>query len=347
MTGLMAYSGITTKIRAMQKNLLTDAQFREITSLPDVPSIVSWLKKVPSYADVLSHLDENNLHRGQIEFEIGNATYSDFASIYQFANGAQRKFLREYGRRFEVKLLKRCMNAAINGSQMTPDIKVYKDFFDHYTELDLDALYEAKDIRAVIDALKGTHYYEPLNRISQNPGMTLFDYETALDQYYFAQIWDDRGGMKTKLNTSIITKIFGTKIDMLNLIWINRARNHYHMSAADMYAMLIPISYKLKKEEVQALVEADSSDAYESALKKTYFGRVYKNYMAPENLGSEYNYVLRHILNKLSREDPYSVATLHNYLYLKEHEIARLTIAVECVRYGMPSDEAMKLILAL
>ena len=110
MKGLMAYSGITTKIRAMQKNLLTESQFREITSLPDVHSIAAWLKKVPSYADVLSHLDENNLHRGQIEFEIGNATYSDFASIYRFANGAQRNFLREYGRRFEVKLLKRCMS---------------------------------------------------------------------------------------------------------------------------------------------------------------------------------------------------------------------------------------------
>jgi V/A-type H+-transporting ATPase subunit C len=347
MKGLMAYSGITTKIRAMQKNLLTESQFREITSLPDVHSIAAWLKKVPSYADVLSHLDENNLHRGQIEFEIGNATYSDFASIYRFANGAQRNFLREYGRRFEVKLLKRCMNAAINGTQMNENIKLYRDFFDYYTELDLEKLYETRSMKEVIEALKDTHYYEPMNRISQNPGVTLFDYETALDQFYFSQIWDDRGGMRTKDNTEIISRTFGTKIDMLNLIWINRARKHYHMTAADIYAMLIPINYKLRKEEIQALVEADSQDAYENALKKTYYGRVYHNYMTPDTLGSEYNYVLRHILNKLSRDDPYSVATLYNYLYMKEHEIARLTIAVECVRYGMQSEEAMKLILAL
>ena len=38
MKGLLSYSGLTTKIRAMQGHLLNDRNFREIVELPDVPS---------------------------------------------------------------------------------------------------------------------------------------------------------------------------------------------------------------------------------------------------------------------------------------------------------------------
>ena len=34
----------------------------------------------------------------------------------------------------------------------------------------------------------------------------------------------------------------------------------------------------------------------------------------------------------------------YSYLYNKEHEVNRLTIAIECVRYGVQHDEAMRYI---
>ena len=44
------------------------------------------------------------------------------------------------------------------------------------------------------------------------------------------------------------------------------------------------------------------------------------------------------------RDSPYSVAVIYSYLYNKEHEVNRLTIAIECVRYGVQHDEAMRYI---
>lgn len=341
---LLAYSGIVTKVRAMQKNFITEDEFREIAELPDVPSVVAWLKKNPAYENALAHLDEQNLHRDQIEFEIENASLRDFAELYSFANQTQRGFLKRYGRRFEVKFLKRVMNAAFSGTAMNEHIKLYKSFFDRFTELDLEKLYESKDMPTILSSLKSTSYYAPLYKVSQNANAVLFDYETALDQFYFNTIWKDKGGMKKPENVKTIEKVFGTKFDLLNLWWINRARKYFHMSAADIYAMLIPIPYKLKSEDVKTLVEADSDDTYKAALGKTYYGRVYGNYLSPSNLENEYTYLLHHILGRISRSNPYSIASLYNYLYLKEHEIVRLTVAIECVRYGMSADEAMPLI---
>ena len=40
----------------------------------------------------------------------------------------------------------------------------------------------------------------------------------------------------------------GSKIDLLNIQWIYRAKKDYNMKPADIYLMLIPIHYKLSTE---------------------------------------------------------------------------------------------------
>ena len=62
MGNLLEYSGIVTKIRAMNSKLLTPAQFQEIANLNSVLEIVDYLKKNTSYADVLETLTEEQLH---------------------------------------------------------------------------------------------------------------------------------------------------------------------------------------------------------------------------------------------------------------------------------------------
>ena len=54
MSGLLSYSGLTTKIRAMQSHLLNDQNFREIVELESVPQAVSYLKQHKSYEDLFT-----------------------------------------------------------------------------------------------------------------------------------------------------------------------------------------------------------------------------------------------------------------------------------------------------
>ena len=112
---------------------------------------------------------------------------------------------------------------------------------------------------------------------------------------------------------------------------------------SDIYALLIPMNYKLKKEEITALVEASTREEAQQIFRKTYYGKKY-DHLSAHNLEKFYNYMLRTTLEKASRKDPYSVAMLYSYMYHKEHEVNRLTIAIECIRYGVAPDEAMQYI---
>lgn len=44
---LLTYSGITTKVRAMQSHLLSEEQFHEMAGLEDVRSAADYLKQLP------------------------------------------------------------------------------------------------------------------------------------------------------------------------------------------------------------------------------------------------------------------------------------------------------------
>ena len=107
---------------------------------------------------------------------------------------------------------------------------------------------------------------------------------------------------------------------MLNLQFILRSKQLLQMEPAAIYAQPIPVNYKLKKEEITAMVEATSREEGEQIFNRTWYGRKYQqmNLISMEEL---YNNMLRTVLEKESRKDPYSVAVLYSYLYHKEHEV--------------------------
>ena len=41
------------------------------------------------------------------------------------------------------------------------------------------------------------------------------------------------------------------------------------------------------------------------------------------------------------RRDPYSIAAINTYLFLKEEEIKKLTTTMECVRYSLTPGETL------
>ena len=94
------------------------------------------------------------------------------------------------------------------------------------------------------------------------------------------------------------------------------------------------------------MVEAESEEAFRTALDKTFYGRRYTEF-GPQNLGDLYEYVGRHVLDVEAKKYPNSIAVMYRYLYVKEVQDAALTAAIECVRYGLPPDEAMENLSAM
>ena len=106
---LVAYSGMTTKIRAMKNKLLSPEQYEEITHFTTVAELISFLQTTPAYGEVLASMDPALAHRGEVESRMTFSTYSDFSKIYHFAGNSQKKYLEYYFMKYEISILKACM----------------------------------------------------------------------------------------------------------------------------------------------------------------------------------------------------------------------------------------------
>ena len=207
MSGLLSYSGLTTKIRAMQSHLLNDQNFREIVELESVPQAVSYLKQHKGYEDLFEGYNEADLHRGQIEKMLRLTVYRDFSKLYRFANVEQRKFLALYFKRYEVSVIKECLNTVFDHRDVVLNLSIFDEFFNKHSQLDINLLASSRTIEELIANLKGTEYYAPLSQLADIERPTLFDYEMTLDLYYFAQMWKDRSKVVTKRDLEELTDL--------------------------------------------------------------------------------------------------------------------------------------------
>ena len=63
-----------------------------IAGLGSVPEIVEYLKKNTAYVDVLDTLEEEQIHRGNIEKVLIQSLYHDYTKLYRFCGQKQRRY---------------------------------------------------------------------------------------------------------------------------------------------------------------------------------------------------------------------------------------------------------------
>lgn len=343
MGSLLAYSGTTAKIRAMRSRLLTPADYTDLASARNVTEALVYLKKHPGYSILFAKMDEALLHRSAIEKILTNAIYIDFQKVYQFSPIAQRKFLDLYFRRYEVAILKSCMRMVFDHRDVKTNYEIFDEFFSKHSDIRLDRIASSKSTEEFVANLKGSIYYPALARLSSLNAPTLWDYEMAMDLFYFNWFWKNGEKILNKSQIEHFKEAYGTKMDLLNVRWIYRSKHYFRMSPADIYAHLIPVQHHLKKEDIRVLVEAADRNEFAAAVKHTYYGRHYEDYSI-DTLDKTYNSIRQNVQRRASKKDPYSAATIISYLYEKEHEINKLTTILEGVRYGLPSNEVLEYI---
>ncbi|MEE1086207.1 MAG: V-type ATPase subunit [Schaedlerella sp.] len=343
MGNLLAYSGIVTKLRAMESKILTEDNFAEIANLHSVLEVVQYLRNNSTFDYILNLLEEGKLHRGFIERVLICELYQEYKKIYSFSNMEQRKFLKLYIKRHEIDMITYCFRNISAHFEGTFDLEFKKPFFDKYTQLSIDKLITSETPDDLIENLKDTEYYSALYKLKDKPNLTLFDYDLTLDQYYFSTLWKSSKKLLRKKELEVYKKEFGSQIDLLNLQWIYRAKKYYHMAPEEIYMILIPVHYRLSTDFIKELVETPGDEAFLTALKKTVYAKYseYANSVEHHTIENIYLNCMYHLLTSDRRKNPYSIASLNTYLFIKEEEIKKLTTAIECIRYSLTPDETL------
>ncbi len=340
MSGVMSYGALATKIRAMKSRLLKEKDFQHLAQMENISQAIAYLEQIPSYRAVLGDQDAARLHQRDLERMVVGTLYYDFSKLYRFCGKSQKKLLEFYFRKFEISVIKRALRRIFNHGDRTGESRELRSFFQKLSNIHMEELSQAKTIPELLEALRDTSYKKVLLRLNNAGEAALFDYEMALDLYYFSEIWKQKDKILKGTDLEMLIRTFGSQIDLLNLTWICRAKKYYQLPAASIFALLIPVSYRLRDEEISAMATASNGKELEEILAQTYYGRHFREVAAGE-LEKLYQQLLNRIYGEERRRNPYSLAVVTAYLHDKEEEIDKLTTVLEGVRYGLEPQETL------
>lgn len=337
------YSGISTKIRSMRSRLLTDKDYENLAQLSSVAEAVEFLRQKPGFREAFASLDERTMHRSVIEGLLFYSEYYDFVKIYRFSGFEVRRFLDVYFPGFERSYLKSAIRAVVDHRESDIQIKSLGSFFEKHASFDCVRLSEAKTLDEFVAALQNSPFYPYLHPLLGQSGVTLFDYEMAMDYCVFGNMWRQYKKHFDKEATQTLCRSYGCQFDLTNLMWIYRSKKYYEMDKTDIYKVLLPIHYKLNKTVIKNMVEAGSNEEFLDLMRNTYYGTKYVVNLEREEDGfyieQIYHALLSHIHNREFRNHPFSVASASAYLHMKHTETERLTTTIEGIRYGLPPQE--------
>jgi len=341
------YSALSGKSRAMYGKLLSKFDYNALIQKKRVSEILAYLKYNTHYSTILAEVDENNVHRVDLENALKKDIMTDYSKFRKFAVGQLKEFINVYFRKIEIESLKLILRAFEAGHVEYSVLEKSLMFLTGNDTLDIPKLALSRDLEEFLSRLYGTCYYELLKPFIYDSGeMRLFNMEMTLDLYYIRSLKTAFGKLPDKADRDIVKEMMETEADILNILWIYRSKYFYDFPNELIRSYMVHITGKLGRKTTDELINAENSDEYLAVLKKSPYSFLFED---QNQLFFEHNYLeyIYKFHRTYFRRQPFSVACIISYLRLKELEITNIITIIECIRYGLSEEETRKFVIGM
>ena len=281
---------------------LKEKKFKEIDSFSDIYEIESFLE---------------NYRRGQIK------------KLQGFLPGKYTDFLKAYLERENVeKIVKILRSLRMNKEPRVENLVIAGKSIS----------FKEESFESFIENLKDTSYYEYLkNYKSSRDEDALFSIEMNLDKFYYRNLVDSIKSLP-KSDIDEFKKIFGVRIDLLNIIWSYRAKKYYNISPEEIFNFTI-FGGNYTSEKLLHLSYLEEEE-FEEEIKKSRYsvlfadGRVIRTGRTSKKL-------MYSIANKNFRRTD-GIGKFMSFLVLLDSELANIDRILEATRFGLSKEEKLK-----
>ena len=337
-------NAILAKARAMYGKCLKEADYQGLLNCKSVTEIAAYLKQRTAYSSAISGMNENEIHRGQLETKLRQELYFDLFALSRYAHEDTLAFSDFVISKMEIEQIIKCLMLVNIGK---PEEYVYSMplSLDKFAKISLEALAGVRSYSDMLDALKGSPYYSVLLQFSpkDNERINITYIEIALENKSYEKAIETIQNGKHKSDKKELLDIFSSMLDIENMSRIIRLKKYYGFSEEEIMPMLIPYG-RLSQKMLSELCKAENVDKIFDILKNTYIGRLIsklryneQNQMADVMI---YNYCCHHL-----RLSPNPTIVMISYIYLREIELKNIVNLIEAARYSLPADEKAKLLI--
>lgn len=331
MLNKLKYPALNAKLKGMHASHLTKEELYELVRANNIKEAIYFLKtKFPQ----LENINEN-MHRKELEQELNNLFIISILKIYKYLNKNEKEIFMQFLSKYEIN----CVKNVFRNVTTNRDSSVSLKNIDNWTTkmfTDIDGINQIKEESDFLELIKNQDYYKIFKEYEmQIKNAPLEEIEVKIDKYYFDKVYH----LAEKENKEL-QDIIGTEIDLLNIIWIYRAKKYFNYTEEEIKNIIIPVNYNLNK--VNELLSVNSPEEIFDIISNT----KYKNlFQKEENLEHDKNEYLYKKYKKYFKTKLFNICTVFCSINLIDIEIKNIINIIEGIRYNVDKLEIQKKII--
>lgn len=345
MNNTVRYASVNTKIRSIESKFLKDEDFLNLLHKKNIPEVALYLKRETHYGNILHDINENDIHRRQLETLIRKDHAEEIKRISHYFYDSYRKFFRYVFIKREVEELKDILRGIENGRNE----ELNRESFAHigrFSKVNVDVLLSSISVSDFIKNLKGTIYYRYLQALEDKKDeKNLFLGEMILDLAYFNIFYKLMDEINNR-DRKVVDKLQGTNVDLLNIEWIYRGLMYYNLHPEVLFNYTIPHGYELSISDIKELCYIRDMGEFQNRILKSKYNFLFDNENTKdifmERRSLRYQYFM---IKRLRSRHEMNISEALAFDVLLEYEIRDIVTVIECIRYGIPDDEARKFLI--
>ncbi|NLG92629.1 MAG: V-type ATPase subunit [Clostridiales bacterium] len=342
MISTLSSNVILAKARAMYGRRLTMENYKDLLACRNVSEVASYLKTRTVYKNALVSIDENSVHRGQLEAKLKQKLLEDYSSLCRYEITVGEHFARYLIEQSEIEQI---LHSLLMLQNDTPGDFALPMYITRHTQLDLAALSQVENFDDLLNALDKTPYRKLLEGFRPIAGVPLnyTGIENALYTYLYKQVFDIIKNHTHFGTRKQLYEIFTTYIDLTNYARIVRLKVSYNASPDFIRSSLLPFG-NVDRKLYSDMMAANSVEEITEIMEKTSIGKrflkIKHSYVDEIPNFAKYS-ISRHNI----RYSTHPSVVLMSYTFLMQTELMDIITIIEGTRYKLPPDEIIKLLI--
>ncbi len=342
MLSSFASNAILSKARAMYGKRLREENYRDLLNCKTVSEVAGYLKNRTSYSGILAGINENDVHRGQLEGKLRQKLFEDYASLcrYELSVGEHfADYLLEHGE------IEQILHSLMYLDAGNPEEYLFSlpAFLNRHTRIDLYALAHVKNYEDLLSALSHTPYRKLMEPFRPVPGipMNYTGIENALYTYLYNSAFEIIDKYTHGQAARQLRELFQTYMDLVNAARIVRLKTVYRESPDFIRSTLLPFG-TLHPRLLNEMLEAEP-EAVLDVMAKAPIGKRCKKvpHTYIDQMADRMKYLTcRHDI----RFSTHPSVVMLSYIFLAQIEIQDIINIIEGIRYHLAPEEIQKLL---
>ncbi|HBH94232.1 MAG TPA: hypothetical protein DDX91_00645 [Ruminococcaceae bacterium] len=252
---------ITAKARAIYGKRLTKEDYNNLLHKSGVSGVVAYLKTTERYRAAFANVNENQIHRGQVEHILEKQVFELYDKLIRFISADKDSFCSYMIKELEIKQIVSAL-VHINASQKDGYLREMPAYLADRLSFDLMKLSKASSWEEVLDVVSDTPYHKvlkPLLKGSQT-GERLDECSVALYSYFIKWAFKAIDREYKDDEAKSLKEIFLRQSDLSNLMICYRKKSLFNEDKEQIKKSLYEYYYRVTPAVIDDILSQQDAD---------------------------------------------------------------------------------------